>query len=60
MLYKNASQYASRVRVGVVGGLFALLLCVSPAVGQIRVGIKMDHRVVMEGEPTVVTITMRT
>ena len=59
MLYKNASRYAFRVRAGVVGGLFALLLCVSPAVGQIRVGIKMDHRVVMEGEPTVVTISVQ-
>jgi hypothetical protein len=56
MLYKNSSWYAFGVRAGVVGGLFALLLCVSPAVGQIGVGIKMDHRVVMEGEPTVVTI----
>ena len=59
MLYKNASGYAFRVRAGVVGGLFALLLCVSPAVGQISVGIKMDHRLVMEGEPTVVTISVQ-
>ncbi len=48
------SFFGDVMRVGVAFFLFSL-----PAIGQVRVGLQVEHRVVMEGEPMVATIMLQ-
>jgi hypothetical protein len=46
-------------RVHVERALLVLMLSASSSLADVRIGLKLEHRVVMEGEPTVATIVVQ-